>query len=119
MQRNKKFTVGGLLVLATGLLIFFGVKNMDSNPRLIKIAFGSPWKSIHPGLQHTLIGDLTLSNQFEALVGLNENAVYVPLAAKDWTVSPDFKKFVFKIDTSKRFSDGVAPMLSKKKIRNI
>ena len=80
----------------------------NNNPhRSLKIAFGSPWKNIHPGLQHTLIGDLTLSNQFEALVGFNDNGAYVPLAAKEWTGSPDYKILTFKIDTSKVFSDGV------------
>ncbi len=78
-----------------------------SHPKTLKIAFASPWKNIHPGLQHTLIGDLTLSNQFEALVGFNDNGVYVPLAATEWTISHDFKVFTFKIDTSKKFSDGV------------
>lgn len=81
--------------------------NNKNQHRSLKIAFGSPWKNIHPGLQHTLIGDLTLSNQFEALVGFNDNGAYVPLAAKEWTVSPDYKVLTFKIDTSKVFSDGV------------
>jgi ABC-type transport system substrate-binding protein len=72
----------------------------------IKIAFAGQWKSIHPGLQHTLVGDLTLSNQFEALVGFNENGVYVPLAAKEWSISPDYRVFRFVIDTSRKFSDG-------------
>ena len=32
-------------------------------------------QTIHPGLQHTLVGDLVLSNQFESLVGMNEFGV--------------------------------------------
>ena len=74
--------------------------------RPLRVAFGSPWKTIHPGLQHTLVGDLVLSNQFEALIGTNEFGVSVPLAAKSWEVSPDFKTFTFHIDTSRTFSNG-------------
>lgn len=84
----------------------------ENKPRELKMAYAGSWKSTHPGLQHTLIGDLTLSNQFEALVGFNENGVYVPLAAKSWTISPDFKVFKFAIDTSRKFSDGV-PLSAK------
>lgn len=81
--------------------------NNNNQHRTLKVAFGSPWKNIHPGLQHTLIGDLTLSNQFEALVGFNDNGAYIPLAAKEWKISPDYRVLSFKIDTSKVFSDGV------------
>ena len=72
----------------------------------IKIAFDGAWQSTHPGLQHTLIGDLTLSNQFEPLVGINENGAYVHLAATEWTISPNFKLLKFKIDTARKFADG-------------
>lgn len=79
----------------------------DSSARELKIAFTGSWKTIHPGLQHTLIGDLTLSNQFEALVGFSGAGIYVPLAAKHWTISPDYRVFRFEIDPSRKFSDGV------------
>ncbi len=103
-----------MLKLGLGLtfgaaVIFAGVKYMNNNThhRTLRVAFGSPWKNVHPGLQHTLIGDLTLSNQFEALVGFNDNGAYIPLAAKEWIVSPDYKTLTFKIDRSKVFSDGI------------
>lgn len=73
----------------------------------MKIAFAGSWKTTHPGLQHTLVGDLTLSNQFEALVGFSGAGIYVPLAAKHWTISPDYRVFRFEIDTNRKFSDGV------------
>ncbi len=73
---------------------------------LLKVGYGGPWNTVHPGLQHTLVGDLVLSNQFEALVGNNEQGVSVPLGAASWTVSDDFKIFEFKIDSTKKFSDG-------------
>jgi ABC-type transport system substrate-binding protein len=74
--------------------------------KTLRIAFGSPWRTIHPGLQHTLVGDLVLSNQFEALVGTNEFGISIPLAAKSWNISEDYKTFTFHIDTSQRFSNG-------------
>lgn len=82
------------------------MQQLEGQKRKIRVAFGSPWRTIHPGLQHTLVGDLVLSNQFEALIGMNEFGVAVPLAAKSWEASEDFKTFTFHIDTSKTFSDG-------------
>lgn len=74
--------------------------------KAMRVAFGSPWKTIHPGLQHTLVGDLVLSNQFESLVGMNEFGVSVALGATKWDVSEDYKTFTFHIDTSRTFSNG-------------
>lgn len=76
------------------------------NNKVMRVAFGSPWKTIHPGLQHTLVGDLVLSNQFESLVGMNEFGVSVPLGARSWEISEDYKTFTFHIETERRFSDG-------------
>lgn len=78
-----------------------------NNTKILRIAFGAPWNNVNPGLQHTLIGDLTLSNQFESLVSFYEDGTYGPMAAKEWIQSSDFKKLTFKIDTSRKFSDGV------------
>lgn len=72
----------------------------------IRVAYTSPWGTVHPGLQHTLIGDLVLSNQFEALIGMNESGATIPLAAKSWTVSDDFTKYRFYIDNTIKFADG-------------
>jgi len=49
---------------------------------------------------------LVLGNQFEALVGVNENGVSIPLGAKRWEISDDFKEFRFFIDSSRTFPDG-------------
>lgn len=97
-----------IVTFVLALAIMGAVKmNINSQTKNLKMAYSLPWINIHPGLQHTLAGDLALSNQFEALVGFNDNGVYIPLAAKEWTMAPDFKKVTFKIDTSKEFSDGV------------
>ena len=79
---------------------------MNRPNRSIKIAFSSAWKSIHPGLQSTFVADMVLSNQFESLVGYNENGSFVPLGAKSWTVNDDYTIFEFKINNSKKYSDG-------------
>lgn len=91
----------GLVVIGAS----FSMK--DSSARELKIAFQGSWRTTHPGLQHTLVGDLTLSNQFEALVAFSGVGKYVALAAKHWTISPDYRVFRFQIDTSRKFSDGV------------
>lgn len=92
-----------------GFFIFAGVIKLNSQhdrKLLLKVGLPGQWKTLHPGLQHTLFGDLVLSNQFEALVGLNDNGVSVPLGAKSWEISSDFTVYRFNIDTSRRFSDG-------------
>lgn len=73
---------------------------------MLRIAYGNQWKTINPGLQHTLVGDLVIGNQFESLVGLDDNGAVAPLGAKSWTVSPDFREYRFQIDRSKKFSNG-------------
>ena len=80
--------------------------NLESSQDRIRVAFGSEWISIHPGLQHTLVADLVLSNQFEALVGADDFGAPIPLGALSWSVSEDSKVFTFSIDTARRFSDG-------------
>lgn len=91
--------VGGM-VTATVLM------KKPEHPRSIRLGIGGEWKSLHPGLQHTLWAGLVLTNQFDTLVGVNEQGVLQPCGAKSWTVSDDFRSFTFKIDTSRRFSDG-------------
>lgn len=104
-MNTKKLGAAGIFLLLLALGVKFYMS--QNKPTELKMAFVGHWKSIHPGLQHTLIGDLTLSNQFEALVGFNENGIYVPLASKEWSITPDFKVFKFIIDTNRKFSDGV------------
>ncbi|MCB0421263.1 MAG: ABC transporter substrate-binding protein [Bdellovibrionales bacterium] len=94
----------GLCSLVVGGLVMFG--GMSEKPRSIKVGYGQPWKSIHPGLQHTAVADFVLSNQFEALVGYDQNNNIVPLGAKSWRVNDDMTVYTFKIDTDRKFSDG-------------
>jgi ABC-type transport system substrate-binding protein len=95
-------------IIAVTMVIYMKLIGQMEKENSLNIGIVGHWKSIHPGLQHTLVGDLTLSNQFEALVGYSENGTYVPLASKSWTISSDNKIFIFQIDTSRRFSDGVS-----------
>lgn len=74
----------------------------------LNIAFAGNWKTIHPGLQHTLVGDFVLGNQFEALIKLDGTGQSMPLGAKRWSVSQDYRVFRFEIDNSRKFSDGVS-----------
>ncbi|MGZ3774077.1 MAG: ABC transporter substrate-binding protein [Pseudobdellovibrionaceae bacterium] len=81
---------------------------MSKGLEKIKIASGGSWISLHPGLQHTVYADLVLSNQFDSLVGISEQGQLMPLGAKSWKISSDYKTFEFEIDHSRLFSDGSA-----------
>jgi ABC-type transport system substrate-binding protein len=79
-------------------------KKMDTGA--VTVALDRHWATLHPGLQHTRNGDLVLSNQFDSLVGVNEAGAPVPLGAKSWEILDQFRTLKFKIDRSKRYSDG-------------
>lgn len=90
-----------ILCLVGGLMVKQN-KQVDK----ISVAITIPWRTLHPGLQHTLAGDLILSNQFDALVGIGELGELVPLGAKSWSFNDNFTQFQFQIDHSKLFEDG-------------
>lgn len=94
-----------VVFLATGIAIY-GVFKMEKRQNPIRVGSGGVWVSLHPGLQHTVYADMVLSNQFDALVGVGEDGQLIPLGAKSWKISPDFRDFEFEIDTTKKFSDG-------------
>lgn len=97
-NRKSRFflTIGALVTMTTGC----------TNSGEMRFAVIGPWHTLHPGLQHTLTGDLVLSNQFEPLVALDRSGLPVPLGAKSWVVSEDARVFKFRIDRSRKFSDG-------------
>ena len=64
------------------------------------------WGTLVPPLQHTACADAMLSNQFEPLVKVGSGGVIIPLAAKKWEVTNQFRTFTFKIDRTRRFSNG-------------
>ncbi|MDD2805297.1 MAG: ABC transporter substrate-binding protein [Elusimicrobiales bacterium] len=64
------------------------------------------WHTLMPPLQHSLVGDAVMINQFEPLVKSGKKGLIEPLAAKAWDISADRKTIRFFIDTSRRFSDG-------------
>lgn len=97
------------LILPLSLCVLASVwflKDVEVSDGPLRVSFVNPWNTIHPGLQHTLVGDLVLSNQFDALVGVNDVGVSVPLGAQNWQVSEDFKRYRFSIDPKKSFQDG-------------
>ena len=72
----------------------------------LRVIFPRPWGSLTPYLQHTAGADVILGCQFEALVDLDKSGAITPRSAKNWVISEDMRTFTFKMDTSKRFSDG-------------
>jgi ABC-type transport system substrate-binding protein len=91
------------ILLYLGAIVFINKNIHDS---IIRVGLPGAWKTLQPGLQHTLFGDLVLSNKFEALVGVNDNGVSIPLGAKRWEIADDFRVFRFFIDNEKTYSDG-------------
>ncbi len=66
------------------------------------------WQTLLPPLQHSLSGFGVMVNQYEPLVRRGKKGLLEPLAAKSWEFSPDRKTLRFKIDTSRKFSDGTS-----------
>ena len=79
-------------------------KNKESS--LLHVGFPESWGPLEPTKQNTVYGDMIIFNQFEPLVSASKHGAIQPLAAKSYSVSDDFSKIIFQIDTSRRFSDG-------------
>ncbi len=107
MVTRTKSGIISLCILGLVAAVVYGKKwSSGGRMNVVKMAISSHWRTLHPGLQHSLAGDLVLSNQFESLVGMDDHGMIVPLAAKAWKVDSNSKKFEFSVDTSRKYSDG-------------
>lgn len=79
---------------------------MTKSDSLYTVGISSYWGTIVPPLQHVAAGDVVISHQFESLVRMSGRGLMEPLGAKSWEFSPDKLNLRFRIDTSRRFSDG-------------
>jgi len=79
---------------------------MASDVRPLVVGIPNHWGTVIPPLQHSVTGAAVLDNQFEPLVRQGKNGLIEPFAASSWEVSPDHRVVRFKIDTTRRFSDG-------------
>jgi len=79
---------------------------MSLHKQIYNVGVPEYWQTVMPPLQHSLVGDAVMMNQFEPLVGRGTQGMLVPLAAKSWEFSQDKRILKFHIDTSRRFSDG-------------
>ena len=106
---NQRVSVGAFArTIIFLLLIVFGVffKGRMTKNHYLSIAISGSWRSLHPGLQHTAWADMVLVNQFDPLVGIDQDGRIVALGSASWTVSKDLRTYEFLIDTTKRYSDG-------------
>lgn len=97
------------LVLAAGaafLLIKPHGGNMATSKKPCIIGIFAHWGTLTPPLQHSAAGDAVIAYQFEPLIRTGEQGVIEPAAAKSWNFSADRRVLRFKVDTSRRFSDG-------------
>jgi hypothetical protein len=76
--------------------------------KTLVIGIPAYWGALMPPLQNSVYGDVVLQSQFEPLVRQGGNGLIEPLAAASWEAGPDHRVLRFKIDTSRRFSDGSA-----------
>jgi ABC-type transport system substrate-binding protein len=79
---------------------------MIDSKKIYTVGISSYWGTLTPPLQHLAAGDVVISQQFESLIRRNERGIIEPLAAKTWEFNADRLTLRFKIDTSRRFSDG-------------
>lgn len=79
---------------------------MHKNNDIYTASVHAYWHTLMPPLQHSMVGDAVMINQFEPLVKSGKKGLIEPLGAKAWEISPDRKLIRFFIDTSRRFSDG-------------
>lgn len=101
-----------ILIITLGLIcvgfvmIKQGLKKAEATT--LKVGFPLPWGNLTPALQHTAYADTIIKNQFEPLVRAGQGGKIEPLTATSWTMSSDYRVFTFKIDATKRFSDGTS-----------
>ncbi len=89
------------IAFAVFVMIFNSSKN-----GLIRIGFPDSWGTLKPALQHTVFADVILGNVYEPLARTTSRGTLRPCAARSWSVSEDRRLYTFKIDTTRRFSDG-------------
>lgn len=93
-----------------------GCYTLSKKNKQLVVGVPAEWGELVPSLQHTAYADAILSNQYESLVRVGSGGVVEPLAAKSWTINNDFTVFTFKIDRSKKFSNG--KVLSSRDFKN-
>ncbi|WP_312506794.1 peptide ABC transporter substrate-binding protein [Lysinibacillus sp.] len=117
MNKNKKFLL--LTVLAVFSLVLAacgfggdssekskddgkdsGTSETTSGGELNLVVTSEP-PSLHPGLATDTTSSAILTNVFENLTTLDENAKPVAAAASDWTISEDQKTYTFTIRDNK------------------
>ncbi len=102
----KKKLVTLSLITIIGIIAATTINLQRSKNMTITVGYPGFWGPLIPAQQCTAYGDSIISNQFESLVKIGPDHLIHPLAAKSWTVSNDFKVYTFKINTSKKFSNG-------------
>ncbi len=74
--------------------------------QVLRVAYPAQWRNLKPALQDNYYSSIILVNQFDPLVSMGVNGSLEPLGASSWEIDDEFKTFIFKIDTTKRFSNG-------------
>ncbi len=99
LQNITKFAVAYIVITLTSSCSY------KTEPEII-VGIPDEWGNITPPILHSVYTNAITINQFEPLIKVDRNGMLAPLAAKAWSISPDFDEISFKIDTTRRFSNG-------------
>ena len=103
--------------MATFVVLRIGVVDMKSalTANTITMAIPASWGPLTSPQQSTYMASEILGNVYETLISHDMQGNLQPGLAMAWAVSEDYRRFSFKIDTSRRFSNG--DHLTAKKIK--
>lgn len=94
----------GLMIMLS--LLLASCLSPNKKPETLSVGIPGAWGDLVPSLQHTAYADAMLSNEFETLVTQDSTGITKGMVAKSWKIKDNYKTIEFKIDTSRRFSNG-------------
>jgi len=103
--KNKFIFIAFVSCLLLGVVFIFYAK-VTSNLTCIKVAYPNKWGDLSPSERKVATANSILMNIYEPLVVFKENGQLGALGSRSWTISSDNRSVIFKINTSKKFSDG-------------
>src|SRR6516225_118471 len=100
-------TVGILTSLAVTALLGTGPSVAQNDPTL-RVAIQADPATLDPALTDDPTGTALLQDVYTPLLDVDSRGVVKPLAAKEWSVSPDGRTFRFRLRDGLRFQGGQA-----------
>ena len=92
--------------LVIGIALLEKDKSMDKLNSTLTVAMPQGWGPLNPPQQSTYMAAEILGNIYETLVAYDLQGNLRPLLASSWEVSDDLRVYSFRLDTSRKFSNG-------------